>query len=99
MNIGALVFTNHQAYVARKISTEFAETDHVARAMSLIVSFDETAIASSHMQSGFNLFPGNTGRTPEQRQPASDILCTIWFCFHRGHVTPPMHFFAQGVVE
>lgn len=38
LNIGALVFANHQAFVARKISTEFAETDYLSRAMSLIVS-------------------------------------------------------------
>ena len=36
MNFAALVVANQQAYVARKISTEFAESDYIARAMSLI---------------------------------------------------------------
>lgn len=37
LNFAALIVANQQAYVARKISTEFAESDYIARAMSLIV--------------------------------------------------------------
>lgn len=37
INLTALLIAIHQAYVARKISTEFAETDYISRAMSLIV--------------------------------------------------------------
>lgn len=36
LNFAALLFANQQAYVARKLSTEFAESDYIARAMSLI---------------------------------------------------------------
>lgn len=36
INLISLLVASHQAYVARKISTEFAETDYISRAMSLV---------------------------------------------------------------
>ena len=37
INIAALLFSNYQAFVARKIATEFAESEYIARSMSLIL--------------------------------------------------------------
>jgi len=36
INFGVLIYAIYEAYVARKISTEFAESEYIARAMSII---------------------------------------------------------------
>lgn len=37
LDLGSLIYAIHQAYVSRKISTEFAESEWIARAMSFIM--------------------------------------------------------------
>lgn len=51
--IGSLVFANHQAFVARKIATEFAESDYIYRAMSIIVRFLRRILAPCSPHNGF----------------------------------------------
>lgn len=104
-DIGALVFCNQQLYMARKISTEFAETDFLGRAMGLIVRFRLACRTGACLLTllvcdagHFSVHDYSSGN-PQQGQPSSCLFCSVRFCLRGIHVVTSLHIFAEDSAQ